>query len=172
MTFFWAQVIGFIWLFFSISVFQFNKRDVMLYLLTIASFLFWIHFFLLWALTGAIMNFINILRGYIYLNNHKKWWNHKYWMYIFITIFIFTWFLTWKSWYSILPIIGMCTQAIAFWHQDTKKIRHIALISPPCWFIYNFIFLSYPWMMGEIVIFASTLLGIYRFEKKTKKIIF
>jgi len=164
-----AQLIGFIALGFSIAIFQFNNRKSMLYLQLISAFLFGIHFAMLNAWTGALMNFINCFRCYVFANNEKKWAKSNLWLYLFLSLFWISGILSWQSWYSILPIVGMTAGTIAFWMKNTTKIRFISLISPPSWFTHNFIVNSYSGMLGEIFIFISTITGIWRFDKKGKR---
>lgn len=163
-----TQLIGFIALIFSIAVYQFNKRNTMLYLQLTSAFLFGLHFAMLGALTGALMNFINCFRCYVFANYDKRWAKSNYWLYLFLAIFWIAGILSWQNWHSILPIIGMTVGTIAFWMKDTTKIRILSLISPPSWFTHNLIVNSYSGMLVEILIFISTIIGIFRFDKKNK----
>ena len=161
-----AQIIGFIALIFSIAIYQFDKRNTMLYLQLTSAFLFGIHFAMLGALTGALMNFINCFRCYVFANYDKQWAKSNYWLYLFLGLFWISGILSWQEWYSVLAIIGMTASTFAFWMKNTTKIRFISLISPPSWFTHNFLVNSYPGMIGEIFIFTSTIIGIIRFDKK------
>ncbi len=163
-----AQIIGFIALFFSIAIYQFNKRNTMLYLQLVSALLFGIHFIMLGALTAALMNFINCFRCYVFANYDKKWAKNHYWLYFFLGLFWIAGILSWQKWYSILPIIGMTATTIAFWMKNTSKIRFISLISPPNWFTHNFLVNSYSGMLGEIFILSSIIIGVFRFDEKSK----
>lgn len=140
----------------------------MLYLQLTSAFLFGIHFAMLGALTGALMNFINCFRCYVFANYDKQWAKSNYWLYLFLVLFWISGILTWQSWYSFLAIIGMTASTIVFWMKNTTKIRFLSLISPPVWFTHNLFVNSYSGMLGEIFIFTSTIIGILRFDKKNR----
>lgn len=165
MEFIIAQLVGFIALAFSITVFQKNKRRLMLLLQMSSAFLFAIHFALLGAWTGSAMNFVNTLRSYIFANKGNKYWaNNKVWVLVFILLFSIFTLITWQGWISLLPLIAMISGTIAFWLDNPRHIRLLSLISPPAWFIYNLTFNSYPGMIIEVLLFLSIIIGIFRFD--------
>jgi hypothetical protein len=143
----------------------------MLYLQLIAAFLFGVHFMMLGSLTASLMNFINCFRCYVFANYDKKWAKGIWWMYLFLILFWGFGILGWQKWYSILPIIGMSATTVAFWMKNTTKIRFISLISPPSWFVHNLLVNSYSGIIGEIVIFVSTIIGILRFDRNKNDVL-
>jgi len=160
-----AQIIGFVGLGILVYHFQINKRSGMLSWKLLSLIVFTIHFSLLGAWTGAAMNSIGGVRIYIYkFRESRKWADNKIWPYVFIIIFWIFGILTWIDYYSIFPVIGMTTGTLAYWCKKPVHIRLLALISPPVWFIYNFIVGSYAGMIGSIFIFSSTLIGLIRFD--------
>lgn len=169
-----GQSIGFVALVVSVFVFQKNKRKSMLLLQMVASFIFMVHYLLLGAITGATMNFINTFRNYIFSQKERwHWASSSFWLYFFISVFIISGLITWQGYISILPIIGMVIGTISFWMNDPRRIRLFSLVSPPLWFIYNFISHSYPGMIVEIINITSIIIGIIRFDiiKKDEKLI-
>lgn len=158
------QAIGFFGLFFTIISFQSNQGKKILYFQVISASFFFIHFLLLGAITGSIMNVLSIIRNYIFYCREKKWANKPIWLYIFILAFMFATLLTWESSYSILPMIGMITSTIGLWMKNPTYIRLVLLLSPPCWFVYNFISGSIPGMIGDLSILVSIIVGFIRFD--------
>jgi membrane-associated HD superfamily phosphohydrolase len=165
MDFIIVQGIGFIALILTIISFQQKQRNGILKIQVFSSSLYSIHFFLLNALAGAIMNFITIFRSYIFhQKTSKKWANKKIWLYTFLAIIITSSYFTWQNIYSILPAIALFIGTIAYWQKDAKKVRAISLFSRPFWLIYNILVLSIPGIIVEILILTSTIIGIIRLD--------
>ena len=157
------QLIGFIALGISVIAYQIDKRITILRLQTVASLLWGVHFFLLGAWTGSILNVTGAIQNYIFssIPNRKRTWLLPI---VFILIFIIADALTWQGLLSLLPLGGTISGTISYWQKRTRLLRILALISPPLWFTYNFISHSYPGMLTEVFLISSTLIGIYRFD--------
>lgn len=165
-----AQIIGFIALLLLVIVFQKNNRKSMLRLMMVAALLYSVHFFILGALTGSALNLLNMFRSYVFASrDDKQWAKYNWWLYVFIGAIIILGVTTWGGWYSILALTAVLVQTIAFWSTNTKFIRYISLLVPPCWFAYNYIVGSIPGMITEVMILSSLLVGIYRFDIQKQK---
>lgn len=152
-----AQGIGFAGLAFALLSFQRKERKGILFFQTVASLSFFFHYFILCAYTGSVMNLLAATRNIVFYHKEKKWASKRYWLYLFITIYIISTVFTWKSNYSILPLIGVVVGTISFWMKSPRLTRLIILISPPCWFIYDLFSGSIPGMITEIFTFTSIL---------------
>lgn len=165
-----AQLIGFVALILLVIVFQRDNRKSMLRLMMAAALLYSVHFFMLGAFTGAAMNLLNMFRSYVFVNrDDAKWARHNWWLYVFLGAIFTLGVATWAGWYSVLAIVAVSVQTIAFWSTNTRVIRYISLIVPPCWFAYNLIVGSIPGMLTEAMILGSLLVGIYRFDIKKQE---
>jgi hypothetical protein len=159
------QVIGFVALGIAVSQYQVNKRKTILKLSVLSSLLWSLHFFLLGAITGSAMNISGAAQNcaFISIPERKRTWLFPT---FFIIVFVIADILTWQGLISLLPLGGTVSGTFSFWQRNTKLLRFIALISPPLWFIYNFISHSYAGMFTEVGLLISTLIGIYRFDIK------
>ena len=167
-----AQVFGFLALSLVILTFQSNNRNTMQYLKIAASGLFFLHFALLGAWTGAVMNIITALRSYIFKERFTQAWaGKKIWLYLFIIIFTVAGILTWEGYRSLLPIIGMIFGTIAFWMKSPRQIRIMVLFASPCWIAYNLIVHSYPGLLTEILTISTVIIAMIRFNQKKKFLI-
>ena len=159
------QGIGFLALFFVILSFQKKERLTLLWVMLIGLLLFVVHFFLLNAWTGALMNLIEV---WIVFVSFKKdtviWARWRVWPYIFVVVYILAGFLTVKTFTDTLPIIAQIFGAIAVWQKNPRAIRCTMLAPRPLWFIYNFIVGSYAGMVTEVLILISVVVGIVRFD--------
>lgn len=158
-----VQLVGFVALAVGLLGFQANKRGNMLKFQVAASVLYAVHFYLLGAFTGAVMNGVNAGRNYAFFKIAKRTWLLPAG---FMIIFALAGIITWQGPLSVLPTLAMLTGTLAFWQKNPTTIRLLELISPPLWFAYNAVAGSYPGMLAEIILFCSIILGIYRFDIK------
>ncbi len=127
--------------------------------------LFVVHYSLLGAWTGALMNFIEAWVVFVaYKKETESWAKQKFWPYIFIIIFIAAGLLTFKTSIDFLPILAQIFGTMAVWQKNLRVIRFIMLVPRPLWFFYNLIVGSYAGMVTEIFIFISIVIGIVRFD--------
>ncbi|PCI25657.1 hypothetical protein COB57_00345 [Candidatus Peregrinibacteria bacterium] len=163
------QAIGGLALLLTIISFQQKNRNSIIKIQIFSSILYSLHFFLLNALSGSIMNFIGIFRGYVFhKKTEKKWAKNPLWLYVFMTIIIIATVITWQSPISLLPMTASLIGTYAYWQTDAKKVRWMSLCSSPLWMIYNIAVLSIPGIISEIFIASSTIIGMYRFDVKRK----
>lgn len=164
------QAVGFFGLLFLAFSFQLNNRKHLLILILTGQLIFLVHFILLGAWTAVAMNSVGAFRTLIFqYREQKKWADSSLWPAVFIIGFFVFGFLTWQSWYSILPMIAMSIETVGLWMKNTRTIRIINLFPHPPWFTYNLIVGSWPGIATEILIFGSILIGIWRFDLgKTK----
>ena len=159
------QGIGYVALGFVLLSFQKRTRVNILLVMLTGLVLFVIHFALLHAWTGALMNAVEALVVFVaYKKETMTWAKHKAWPYIFILTYVLVGLLTQHSLINSLPIIAQIFGAIAVWQTNPKTIRGLMLIPRPLWFVYNLAVGSYAGMTAEIVILASVVTGIIRFD--------
>ncbi len=164
-----VQAVGFVGMAFAFISFQNNNIKKLLFFQTLAALSFAIHFSLLGAFTGAVMNILGASRNIIFANREKKWANNKLWMYFFILLYTVLGIFTWKDYFSILPIIAMTLATVAFWIPNPKATRFIVLPSSPCWLIYNIFNKSIAGSLTEIFVSTSLIIAIVRFDILKRK---
>lgn len=156
------QTIGLVATVLMVSVFQSKKRSSMLKLQISATLLFALHFFLLGATTGSILNLAGSLRSFVFLKSHKK--RNPQILYLFIALFTLVGLITWQGPISLLPMFGMVAGTIAYWQKTPAKTRMLIPFSTIPWFAYSLISGSIPGVMVESFVFVSTVIGIYRLD--------
>ncbi|HSX01266.1 MAG TPA: YgjV family protein [Candidatus Saccharimonas sp.] len=160
-----VQGIGYLALFFVILSFQKNKRVNILLIMLIGLVLFVVHYALLQAWVGSLMNLIEAAMVFVaYKKEDARWAQKGYWLYVFIGLFFLAGALTAKSVVDFLPAIAQTFGAVAVWQTNPRAIRFLMLGPRPLWFIYNFAVGSYAGMTAEVFILASVLVGIIRFD--------
>ena len=165
-----VQGIGYLALLFVVFSFQKNSRVKILLIMLAGLLIFFVHFVLLNAWTGALMNLIEAAVVFVsYKKETDGWAKKKFWPYIFIILYVVAGLLTAKALIDFLPVVAQIVGAIAVWQTSPRSIRFIMLIPRPLWFTYNLIVGSYAGMTTEIFILISVLIGIWRFDVLKKR---
>lgn len=162
-----AQSVGVAATILALSVFQVNKRTSMLWLALAAGMLFTLHFWLLGAYTGAILNFVAAVRTYAFVKVNPS--RKNIWMlWVSTLIGLVATIILWQGPLSLFAFAGYATSGIMFWQTKPKNIRLWGIVPSPFWFTYNAITHSYPGMFIEVVNVVSVLIGMYRFDRTSK----
>ena len=174
-----AQVIGIVGMLMSVLSYQQKGKARILTFQLLGSVLFVVNFFLLGAFSGAILNFVAIVRALIFIYEDKVRADHPAWtigltvVYILSYISVFTVFgkePTAKNLIlEILPVIAMTVTTVAFRHKEDKILRRVAFISSPLWLTYNAIFFSLGGIIGETLNLSSAIIGTLRLDRKKKE---
>lgn len=159
-----AQGIGVIALIIAILSFQQNQQKKIVTYQMISSVFFCVHFCMLGATLGGILNGIGIFRAAIFRNRDKKWASNIIWFFLFCAFFIAAGIFSWAGAKSLLPIFAMLLTTVAFWIKNPRAVRFVSAPSSPLWFIYNFIYHSYAGMLTELFVFSSILVAVFRFD--------
>ena len=162
--FYVAQAVGCVGMVLAFISFQKGNREGIIFFQIMASFVFTLHFTLLGAYTGAVLNILGVLRNVVFLHREKSWANKKAWLYIFIAIFIIAGLITYKNIFSLFPILGMTIASIALWMRNSRHTRFIVIFSSPCWLVYNIANLSFPGILTESFVMISLAISIIRYD--------
>lgn len=166
-----AQIIGFVALSMAFLSFQQNTHKGIMGFQTVGSSIFAVHFFMLGAYTGSLLNIASALRDIVFLNKDKKWARNKIWLWGFLGLFAAICVFTWEGPVSLLPFIGCAVFTVSFWIDNPKTVRRISWIASPCWMVYNVVNNSWAGVITEIIALSSIFIGMLRFDfKKTEKI--
>lgn len=160
-----VQGVGYAALLFVVLSFQKKQRSTLLLVMLAGLLLFMLHYSLLGAWTGALMNLIEAGVVFIaYKKDTAKWAQHPAWLYAFIGLYVIFGVVSFKGWVDILPVVAQAFGAIAVWQTNARAIRFLMLVPRPLWFTYNLVVGSQAGVVAEIFISASVLIGIIRFD--------
>ncbi len=161
-----AQILGFVAFACSVISFQRRTHKGIVALQLTSNVLFAIHFCLLGAYTGAVLNGIAAVRACVFVNKGKKWADNFIWFVVFCALSIIAGIFTWDGIVSILPILGMICTTIAFWIKTPKYVRMSAFPSSPLWLVYNIINKSCGGVITEIINMISIIIAMIRLDLK------
>jgi len=164
-----AQLIGVVALIIIIISYQFDDRKKLVFLQFFSGIFFSIHFIMLGAYTGGIINIIGVIRAAIFYYKGKyKWSSLSLWPILFCLCGGIASVFTFKSALDLLPALAFSCTSIALWIQNTKYSRLLFLGSSALFIVYNFASLSYSGVVTEAIAICSVLVAIIRFDMLKK----
>lgn len=163
-----AQLLGILGFLLSIISFQQNTQKRIVFVQFLANISFTIHFYLIGAYTGSILNGIAIVRSFVYCFKDKKWASSNVWIVIFSLAFVVAGIYTWEGPLSILPTTAMVLSSVSFGIKNPKLVRRIYFPCSPMWLIYNIVGGSIGGVLTECFAMISIIIGMLRFDRKKK----
>ena len=174
-----AQIVSICGMLMSVLSFQQKGKARILAFQLIGSALFVVHFFMINALSGAILNFVAIVRALIFIYEDKVHANHPAWtigltaVYLLSYVSVFTVFgkepTAINLILEVLPVLAMTVTTVAFRYKEDKILRRVTFISSPMWLTYNVIFFSLGGIIGETLNIGSAIIGTLRLDRKKKE---
>lgn len=165
---FFAQIVGFFALGFIVYSYQKNDHKEIMKNHFIACILFVIHFLMLSAYTGAIMNVIASFRAIIYANQDKKWGKLTLWPLVFGLLFIVSGIATWEGIVSIFPVLAMVVSSFTLFIKKPMLNRTLTFPCSILWIIYNFNASSFVGILSEAFVMTSIIVGFFRHDTAKK----
>lgn len=175
------QVIGYIAMAIGILSFQAKTQKGVVVMQCFSTCLFATHFFLIEAYSGAILNFICLLRSLVYTQRQdKRWAQSKIWiaLFIFLTLvsYILNVFVITPSeerilslfLIELLPTMGNVVTTFSTRMENAKLVRRYSLIASPLWLAYNIINVSIGGAITEIFSIISIFVAMIRLDIKKK----
>ena len=158
-------------IFVAASFFAKNKKFVLTSTL-FASIFFALHYLLLGAYAGAIINILSILRGLWFYFNDRA--GRKFdWISLSVcsTAFIVGGVLTYKAWPDILTIVAAINTTIATWQPSICYYRWSSAVGSFFWISYTLLLHSVFGFVEEVVLLVLEIASIilYYVEKHKQK---
>lgn len=176
---FLVQAIGIVAMSFGVlSYLNKNQRGIMIFQLLATAF-FSIHFFLLGAITGCLLNVLGVVRAAVYSQRSKRAWAaHPVWIYIFsaaavgIYVLSFTVFdkepTAWMLILELLPVVATAVTSVSYRMEKGSQVRVLSLFSSPLWLIYNICNGSVGGAISDSMAILSIFVGMYKHDRKKK----
>ncbi len=191
MTFFdvLAQVVGFVAIAMNIISVQFNTHFKIMLFKSLGSFLFCVQYLMLGAFTGCVMDFIGVIRNFVFSYNVKKGKSNNWWIVLFciitliagVTTIILTWSKTlnvltrWSSnssiiialafYLSIVSVLAKLISTIGYGFKSPHAIRMVNLPTYVMWISYNALALSIAGIVSDSMSIGSIIIAELRFRK-------
>lgn len=148
--------------------FQMKTAKGVLIFQIITALLFSAHYFLISAMTAAVLNFIGAIKCLCYYIRNKLQSSNRALPIFFTALTITTSLLTWDGWFSIFLMVGLVTDSIGFSLSNVQTIRKCTLIKSPLCLVYNICVFSIGGIIFEVSSLVSAIIGLIRGHKTEK----
>ncbi len=147
-----------------LSYYRKEVRDILIFQ-SASNALYFIHYLLLGALSGAYLSVIGIARNVSFLAFKK---NKTILVISFIIAYILVTVLFYEGLYSVLPMCGGSIYLVYMLKNEKLSLLKGELICALLWMIYNVFVHSYSGTIAEIILIISCINQIIKI-KSTKK---
>ena len=148
----------------AITSLQSGSRKKILSLQVVCCVLWVVHYGLLGAWTGALINCLGLGRAVVCSCNDRKWAKSPLWLVFFLVCYAVSPLLTWDGPHCLLLGGAMMMTTVALWVHDMRLTRLLFLLNSPLVLLYNLIARSYSCAAIEVVALASFALAVWRFD--------
>ena len=164
-----GQIIGVIAMAILFISYQFKDQKKLITVQTIGVLAMCVHYLLIEATSGLVLNIICLMRNICYANRDKKILSGVWVPIFFAATVAAVGFLSWESYYSLFIIAGLVINTLYLSGKDTQKLRYSILLTSPLVFIYDIFVLSIGGMANEALTVVSAIIGIVRINQAKKK---
>ena len=163
-----AQLVGFVGMVLFIISFQFNHKKRIIIFFSLSSAMWGFHFLMLGAFTGASINFIEVIRGLVFMRGEKLK-RPMFWCVLFSAIFAISGYFTWADIHTLTTTSVVILVTFALCYGSTRIIRICATLSSIVWIIHNGAQLSIAGVITEAFVLVSLFIAFWRFDIRKQK---
>lgn len=169
MLFILAQICGIIALILTVISVQFKEKEKIMICMILANVIVAIQYFLLNALTGAVISILNTIRCIVFYTYKKKNKNPSLMtLIIFEIIAILSGMVTWQDMWSFIPIVITVIYTYGLWQDNVKIIRITTVIVGLGWTIYNIVVHAFVGAIQETAQLISAVIALYKGRQENK----
>lgn len=166
-----SKIFGFAGIVSTVIIYQQKTRKGLLLSKLISDVLWFFHYFCLAAYSGAAISVIGLARELIFMNREKKWAKHPAWLVLFLVLSAGSAVLTWKNWFSLLPMAASMMAAISFWIGNPRISRLISFPIAGSLLVYDVSLtpVSAAGIVNELLAITSSIIGMARYDIHRKE---
>jgi NADH:ubiquinone oxidoreductase subunit 6 (subunit J) len=166
-NFWFIQFIGAVALLFQFVAWSAKSRKRILSLQSVNLLILAVHFVLLAAYIGAVMNLIAFARNAMLIKkDNKPWPNRWIWFGLFALLSIGTLSFSWQGYIATLPVAAVIISMYALWDNRPSHIRLYMFIACLVWIPYTLAVDSYSGLISQIVGIIGISIGMYRYDRR------
>ena len=165
-----AQIIGFTALLIYIVSFFKEKRKTILALVLVCNVFYAFQYLMLDAYAALFSCIIGAVRTLIFLKFEKSNQKTPLWvLLIIIAITIYSGFLSYNGFISLIPILSGIMYTISIWQSNLKVYRGACIINGLVWIIYNFVVGAYISIVSSFIEIIAASVSFIKTVKLNKK---
>ena len=164
-----AQCVGFVAMGIALFMYAFHSRKSILLAKLTADLLWVVHYFLLGAFSGSVINAVNAVREGVFYHKEKKWASSIVIPMLFVAVNAALTALSWEGWISLLPLFGSSINVVGLWCASPKRMRMLAIPALSLWEIYSILVASVPSMIVNAFGICSAVYGLVRDAVQARK---
>lgn len=166
-----AQICGGIVLILTVISVQFKTKEKIVMCSVLANLFAAIQFFLLGALTGAVVSVLNTIRCLVFYFYKKKDLKPSIViLLVFEAIAIISGAFSWQNMWSLIPIVVTVIYTYGLWQDNVKVIRIASGVVGFGWAIYDLVVMAYVGALQETSQLVSAIVALYRNRKTEKEV--
>lgn len=166
-----GQAMGLVAVVLGFMSFQMRTQKKLLVLQTATTIAFCIHYYLIGATSGLMLNLLGIIRNLAYYHKDKPIFSGKKCPIFFAVLMGLVGLLSWQGYYSIFVVLGLVINTYCLSFANPQYIRTSILVSSPLVLTYDAFVMSIGGVIYESVVIVSSIIGIirYRTQKEEEK---
>lgn len=161
-----ADILGGVGVIVAILLYQQKKRkSLLIYKLTL-DLIWFVHYLLISAYSGAAVAAIAACREIIFVKRDPKKAGGIVWLSIFIFLAVVTTVFTWNNAFSLFTLFASCIAVISFFIGNPKLSRILAFPVCGCMLTYDVACGSVAGVINESFALLSSAVGMLRLDRK------
>jgi len=165
-----GQMMGFVAVVLGFVSFQMRTQKQLLVVQTATTIAFCIHYYLIGATSGLMLNLLGIVRNLAYYHKDKPLFSGKKCPIFFAVVMGIVGMLSWQGYYSIFVVMGLVINTVCLSFTNPQNIRKSILVSSPLVLAYDAFVLSIGGVIYESVVIISSIIGIIRYRQEKAKL--
>ena len=161
-----AQILGFVAVVLGFISFQVKNDKQLLFTHLLVCAVFAVHYYLLGAMPGAVLNGVGVLRNLVYYQKDKSFYKPKLFPILFATIMLALGIWSANGIHSVLLIAGLVINTLCLSFKSAQKVRISVLFTCAMVLIYDVIEHSVGGTIFESVAIISAIIGLIRYRNK------
>ena len=164
-----GQIIGFVAVVLGFVSFQMRTQKQLLVVRTATTIAFCIHYYLIGATSGLMLNLLGIARNLAYYHKDQPLFSGRKCPVFFAVVMGVVGLLSWQGYYSVFILFGLVINTLCLSFTDPQKIRWSILVTSPMVLIYDAFVTSFGGVIYESVVIISSIIGIIRYRKREER---
>ena len=161
-----AQILGFVAVILGFIAYQVKTDKQLLFVHLLVCAVFSVHYYLLGALPGAVLNGVGVIRNIVYYHKDKKFYQPKLFPVLFALIMLGLGIWSADGIHSVLLIAALAINTLCLSVKSAQKVRISVLFTCTMVLIYDVIEHSVGGAIFEAVAIVSAIIGIIRYRNQ------